>query len=332
MKTPSTLFSLAVAAALIFGSAAGPASATVPTQELQESLLKLTGLELTEKDGEVRSKVFPALDFTYMDRLELADLVRKDDTGRYEPWGANNWDCTPSPKHPYPVVMVHGFNTTMGLNWALVSPLLVSAGYCTYSLNWGIVEGQDKAGYGPLREGAAQLSAFVDKVLRETGASQVDIVGHSAGGVMPHWYLHKLGGHKKVRNFFAITPATNGTDLFGIVNNAPNLTDKVLDHVSKEQPAARDLMPNSSFIRELHSPSPVMPGVNYTVIATRYDEMVTPVKSQFLPAGPNVKNYLLQEMCPQAFATHGTMAMHPVVFQLLENVLGDADYPIRCSV
>lgn len=331
MKTPLGLLSIA-AAGLVFGSAAGTANAATQGQQLRDSLLKWPGVELTKDDGEVRSTVFPALDFTYMDRLDIKDLVRKDSTGRYEPWGANNWNCTPSPKHPLPVVMVHGFNTTMGLNWALVSPLLVSAGYCVYSLNWGVVDGQEKAGYGPLRQGAAQLSAFVDKVLKSTGAPRVDIVGHSAGGVMPHWYLHKLGGHKKVRNFFAIAPATNGTDLFGIATNAPKLTDTVVDYVSKEQPAARDLMPNSSFIRELHSPSPVMPDVNYTVISTRYDEMVTPVKSQFLPAGPNVKNYLLQKMCPQAFATHGTMAMHPVVFQLLENVLGNANYPIRCSV
>ncbi len=39
----------------------------------------------------------------------------------------------------------------------------------------------------PMERSAPQLAAFVDKVLAATGASKVDLVGHSEGTVMPRY-------------------------------------------------------------------------------------------------------------------------------------------------
>lgn len=54
------------------------------------------------------------------------------------------------------------------------------------------------AGLDKMENSAAQLSAFVDKVLSATNATKVDLVGHSQGSLMPRYYLKFLGGQAKV--------------------------------------------------------------------------------------------------------------------------------------
>jgi triacylglycerol esterase/lipase EstA (alpha/beta hydrolase family) len=69
---------------------------------------------------------------------------------------------------------------------------------------------------GPIEGSAGQLSSFVDRVLSATGASQVDIVGHSQGGMMPRYYLKNLGGATKVHTRVGLAPSNHGTTLDGL--------------------------------------------------------------------------------------------------------------------
>lgn len=46
-----------------------------------------------------------------------------------------------------------------------------------------------------------------------------------------------------------------------------------------------------------------MPGVHYTVIATRFDGVITPYTSAFL-SGPDVTNIELQDQCPLDTSDH----------------------------
>lgn len=63
-----------------------------------------------------------------------------------------------------------------------------------------------------------------------------------------------------------------------------------------------------------------MPGVEYTVIATRYDEIVTPYRSQFL-TGDNVNNVLLQDVCRLSIAEHAAIVASPVTHRIIANAL-----------
>src|SRR5438067_9131116 len=89
------------------------------------------------------------------------------------PPGANNWTCRPSKAHPRPVVLVHGLFANMTDNWQTMSPLLANNGYCVFALTYGndTSAGPPRDQFGglaPMEQSAAQLSAFVDKVLAAT--------------------------------------------------------------------------------------------------------------------------------------------------------------------
>src|SRR6266540_5095262 len=118
------------------------------------------------------------------------------------PPGANDFSCRPTAAHPSPVVLVHGLSANQTVNWQTYSPLLKNSGYCVFSLTYG-VPGEplpiyQPGGLLPMEQSAAELGAFVDRVLAATGASKVDILGHSEGTLMPSYYVKFLGGASKV--------------------------------------------------------------------------------------------------------------------------------------
>ena len=111
-------------------------------------------------------------------------------------------DCKPTQEKPYPVVLVHGqAGDYHGLTG--ISDRLTSEGYCVYATNYGkvaLVEGGAN-GQDHLWTSGDEISAFIDKVLNDTGAKMVDVVGHSAGtGVLDNVILKK-GGESKVHDF-----------------------------------------------------------------------------------------------------------------------------------
>lgn len=135
----------------------------------------------------------PRLPVVYSGAAATINATLHPDTS---PPGANNWSCRPSAAHPEPVVLVHGTIENMTDNWYTLSPLLHDSGYCVFALNYGQqpqihvgLPGSTKpGGTAPVAESAGRLAAFVKRVLAATGASKVDIVGHSQGGMMPRYY------------------------------------------------------------------------------------------------------------------------------------------------
>jgi hypothetical protein len=64
-----------------------------------------------------------------------------------------------------------------------------------------------------------------------------------------------------------------------------------------------------------------VPGVTYTVIESKYDEVVTPYTSAFL-SGPAVTNITLQDQCPLDLADHLAMPYDSAALQDVVNALG----------
>jgi triacylglycerol esterase/lipase EstA (alpha/beta hydrolase family) len=213
------------------------------------------------------------------------------------PPGANDWSCKPSAAHPRPVILVHGTFADMSDSWQALSPLLSNNGYCVFALNYGSFNGSGSLGIyaaGPVERSAEELSAFVDQVLNATGASQVDMVGHSQGGMMPRYYLKFLGGAAKVHTLVGLAPSNHGTTLGGLGTLAELFGFSGL--LGGACPACEQQLAGSSFMSTLNSGGDTVPGISYTVIESMNDEVVTPYTSAFL-SGPGVTNITLQHQC-----------------------------------
>lgn len=222
--------------------------------------------------------------------------------------GWNNWSCKPSAAHPRPVVLVHGTFGNSVDNWLGFAPYLVHRGYCVYSLDYGQLPGVPLFnGLGPIDKSAGQLDTFVDKVLASTGAAKTDIVGHSQGGMMPNYYLKFLGGAAKVNALVGLAPDNHGTTLNGLTQLLPYFPGAE-NLISTATPGLADQIAGSAFQKKLNAGGDTVPGVKYTVIATRYDEVVTPYRSQFLD-GTNVRNVLLQDLCVLDLSEHVAIAL-----------------------
>jgi triacylglycerol esterase/lipase EstA (alpha/beta hydrolase family) len=273
------------------GSQAAPATLAAPAHAAAPPPAAATGGE--------------SLPVVYSGAAALAHATAHPDT---PPAGANDWSCRPTAAHPNPVVLVHGTAENMTYNWYTLSPLLANHGYCVFALNYGqdprtptvgLPGARHPGGTRPVAESAVELGAFVDLVRAATGAAEVDIVGHSQGGMMPRYYLKFLGGAAKVDKLIGLAPSNHGTTLFGL-NNLPGVTELTTLALG---PSVADQQHDSPFIARLNAGGDTVPGVTYTVIATRFDEVVTPPESSFLD-GPGVTNIMLQDHCVLDWSDH----------------------------
>ena len=238
--------------------------------------------------------------------------------------GWNDYSCEPSAAHPDPVVLVHGTFANGTDNWLALAPYLEARGYCVFSLDYGQLPGVPLVyGLGPIDESAAQLQVYVDKVLAATGAAKVDLVGHSQGGMMPRYYLKFLGGAAKVDTFVGIAPDSHGTTLDGLTKLLPYFPGAE-DVIASAAPALADQVAGSAFLTKLNAGGDTVPGVHYTVIATRYDEVVTPYTSQFL-SGSDVHNVLIQNLCSVDLSEHALLGLTDrIAFHEVANALDPA--------
>ncbi|MFE7762448.1 esterase/lipase family protein [Streptomyces sp. NPDC057438] len=260
-----------------------------------------------------------------------ATAAEAADTAAAPSRGWNDYSCTPSSAHPRPVVLVHGTFANSVDNWLGLAPYLVNRGYCVYSLDYGQLPGVAFFnGLGPIEKSAEQLDAFVDRVLAATGAAEADLVGHSQGGMMPRYYLKFLGGAAEVNALVGIAPSNHGTTLnglTGLLRYFPGAGDLL----SRATPALADQVAGSPFLTKLNAGGDTVPGVTYTVLATKYDEVVTPYRSQFL-SGPNVRNIVIQDLCALDLSEHAAIGLlDRVAFHEVVNALDPAHAtPTNC--
>ncbi|WP_243775830.1 esterase/lipase family protein [Actinomadura nitritigenes] len=240
--------------------------------------------------------------------------------------GANVWSCRPSAAHPHPVVIVHGTTSNLGSAGAMIAPTLANAGYCVYGFDYGETPSSlgHVYGLGEIAASARTMSAFVDRVLTATGAAKVDVIGASQGGMMPNYYIKRLGGAGKVRTMIGLSPTNHGTTMGGLVDLGRTL--HVLGLVNDAYrfagaPAYPEQEEGSDFQRALFADGDTVPGVRYLTIATSHDTTVTPLANSFLHGGDST-NILLQDLCPDDPVSHSGMTLDGPVMQIVLNAVG----------
>ncbi|MCU1648432.1 MAG: putative lipase [Nocardia sp.] len=260
----------------------------------------------------------------------------------------NDWNCKPSAEHPRPVVLVHGTWMNAYNGFAYMSKPITDAGFCTFTFNYGrsnIAQGGGLGsvlpgimGTGYIQDSAKQLATFVDRVLAATGAPKVDIVAHSQGGPMAGWYTKFEGGGPKVQHMITYGATNHGTSLDGIgalgraVNNfgidVLGFVELFVGHAGIQQTIGSD------FVNQLNANGDTVPGIDYTVVGTRYDEVTNPYDLTFLKAGPgaHVDNILLQDGCEQDVSDHLTIMYSPRALSIALRALDPAQHPdLQCT-
>ena len=244
--------------------------------------------------------------------------------------GANT-GCKPSSTHPYPVVLVHGTVEDEGSNWVTLSPLLANAGYCVYAFNYGETSmsmGDHFDALGEIAASAGQLSTFVNQVLAKTGASKVDIVGHSQGGMMPNYYIKFLGGASKVHTLIGLAPSNHGTTMSGLTTELASLPfASMLESIMQQfAPSLLEQALGSTFMANLFAGGDTVAGPRYVVIESTHDEIVTPYTNAFL-SGANVTNITIQGQCPADPTEHIGMNWDSPSLQNVLNQLSASPNP-----
>jgi pimeloyl-ACP methyl ester carboxylesterase len=211
--------------------------------------------------------------------------------------------CRPPAAHPYPVILVHGTFANQALSWNALRPLLEHDGFCVFSLDYG------RNATGPMAKSGATVAAFARKVLAQTGAAKVSFVGHSQGGTLSRYVVKDKGLLAQTDDVVGLAPSSHGT-------TSPFTGPAAFLGCA----ACRDQKAGSPFMRALNTP-PEAPGpVSYTVVSTRYDEVVTPYRSQAL-SGATVTNVVLQDRCPRDLTEHVGIVYDPVALQWVRDAL-----------
>jgi triacylglycerol lipase len=247
--------------------------------------------------------------------------------------GTNDWSCKPTAAHPRPVVLVHGTAGNRSTNWQTYGLLLKNNGYCVFALTYGVPPGTTYpasalGGMNDIATSAQELADFVDKVLAATGAGKVDIVGHSQGTFMPNYYAKFLGGAHRIHAYVSLSPLWHGT---GLGDVKPLLATAFGDAANQPVPycvACGQMSSSSDFVAMMRAGGVAMPGIRYTNIVTRYDELVMPYTSGI---EPGMTNIVLQDLCPTDFTEHFEIAADRNATVLVLNALDPAHpRPLVC--
>lgn len=256
------------------------------------------------------------------------------------PPGANDFTCRSSHR---PVVLIPGTIEDAYATWSYYAPMLQKSGYCVFTFNYNPALGPlgrvDEASEfsGEIRSSAAYLAGFVNRVLAATGSDKVDLIGHSqGGGPLPRAYLKWYGGAEHVHQLIGLVPSNQGTTVYGIdkllldTNTLVNggLGDYAAQHNLQSLP---EQLVGSDFLHDLNADAETQPGVQFTVIASKLDDVVIPYTNAFINE-PGVTNVTVQDVCAADLTDHFGATYDPVGFQIARNAL-DPEHaqPINCT-
>ncbi len=187
-----------------------------------------------------------------------------------------------------PVVLLHGSFSTVRSNFSALVPAVLAAGRCVYGVNYG------DGGVAAVTSSAGQAAALMTAVLADTGASSVDVIAYSQGGLVLRTALRLNGLADKVSTAVLIAPSWNGTSARAAASLPASLC-----------PACADQVADSPLLQRLRSGGDLDGSVRYAEISSSSDIVVTPVSSQ-VPSGPadRVRSVVVEKVCPALVTDH----------------------------
>jgi triacylglycerol lipase len=164
-------------------------------------------------------------------------------------------------------------------------------------------------GKGDLSVQAGVLEAAVRREL-DVGASSVDVVGYSAGGVTARLWVERYGGGSVARRVISLGSPQHGTELASLA------TDVAPDSCPM---ACRQLAIGSSLIRGLNEGDETPAGPQWVSIWTNDDRVSTPPLTARLDGA---LDFSVQSVCPGLRVTHSQLPVDPAVVAMVLRELG----------
>jgi triacylglycerol lipase len=205
----------------------------------------------------------------------------------------------PAQDRPGPVLLVPGYG-------GAVEPLGVLAARLEATGRRATVVRLPGGATGDLHAQADALERSVDDALRG-GATSVDVVGYSAGGLVARAWVEDHDGARKARRVVTLASPHHGADLAA--------AGAVLSGACPT--ACQQLAPGNPFLAGLPEPVPTPPV--WLSLWTVQDRTVTPPESARLDGAVNVA---LQSICPGARVGHGDLPSDPTVVRIVLDALG----------
>jgi triacylglycerol lipase len=200
-----------------------------------------------------------------------------------------------------PVLLVPGYEGTPASLDALAARLRAAGRRV-------VVVALPDRGTGDLAGSARVLAGAVE----ETGAARVDLVGHSAGGIVVRAFLATPGGLARARRVVLLGAPNHGAELAGAAAALdPGLCGG----------ACAQLVPGSAFLAALNRGDETPSGPAFTSIWTASDQTVTPPASARLAGAVNVR---VQDVCAGSGVGHGALVRDPLVLGLVVRALDGA--------
>lgn len=240
------------------------------------------------------------------------------------PKGANNFNCKVKPGQ-LPLILLAGTGEDAFKVWADYAPRFAQLGYCVFAPNLNTATFSDALTYtGDIIGSAEAFGNFVQLVLRTTGAPKVDVIGHSQGaGGLPLAYIKWFEGNKYINKLIGLAPANHGTTALGANTpykalKAEKTVDPLLAKINMQ--GWTQQLTSNEFNKQLDADNIDLGDVKYTIIMTKYDEIVTPYTSGYLKK-PGVTNIVIQDVCKQDFTDHLSFSFDNNAFQIALNAL-----------
>lgn len=233
-------------------------------------------------------------------------------------------ECTPGSNGENPVIFVAGTFSPEFANQLFFGNRLQSDGFttCIFELKGDPSTG-NIPGTASMATSADSLAVFVQDVLAWSGASQVDLVGHSQGAVVARWYVKFDGGAPYVDDLVSIAGPNNGasvTNLSALFANA--ILTPFGTSCAAVAPCA-ELQGNSAAINALNAGDPTPGNVDYYGFISDFDQIVWNSSqgqdTGFLGGGAT--NMAVQDECFLRFVGHAGMILDEAVYQMTADAL-----------
>jgi triacylglycerol lipase len=167
-----------------------------------------------------------------------------------------------------PILFVHGWNSNSS-TWNTMISRFKADGWTTAELNnWSYNYSQSNA------TTASQIATKVNQILAATGATKVDLISHSMGGLSTRYYIKNLGGGPKVDDFVSLGGPNHGTNTAYFCFST----------------ACSEMRPGSTFLKNLNAGDETPDvGVNWLTWWSPCDEVINPDSSVALTGATNTQ-------------------------------------------